>query len=205
MKRNKEEKMKRKIIGIVIVMLLMITPLINARENPATPICDFNGDGVADLSDVVYQTQIMNWLYEGDLRADLNGDGVVNLSDVTLFASQIGEEGWCHATFWELLNPEEEPPVTVWTSGGGVKYKHDLDRHGSYKYFSHGKRAFVCGEEKYYFDWHIFWARVLDKDMNQVSSAKVHLLSNNIFNLGTCKISYEQSGRRDITLTKLEE
>ena len=70
--------------------------------------CDFNGDGVANLTDTIYLTEVISWYTERDSRFDLNGDEIVNLTDVAIFSQSMKKEKWCHATFWSYL---EEPEV----------------------------------------------------------------------------------------------
>lgn len=98
---------------------------------------------------------------------------------------------------------EVEEEITIFHTGSHNKMSdhNDLDKYKSYTYFNRGKETFICNGERYKFDFHLLWARVLDSDGKQVSSAKVHLLSDKIFELGECRICYENENS-EVTITR---
>ncbi|MCD4760166.1 hypothetical protein K8R33_04740 [archaeon] len=72
-------------------------------------ICDFDGNGIIDIDDTIYQSIVMSWFSYAtpDLRADLYEDGVIDINDIIVFSQNRNIDGWCHKTFWGKLNPEE--------------------------------------------------------------------------------------------------
>lgn len=61
-------------------------------SDPGLTVCDINGDGVRNLSDVS--------LFAGcSTTFDVNNDGVHNLTDVTLYSSNYSNVSWCQTNF----------------------------------------------------------------------------------------------------------
>lgn len=60
--------------------------------NVGLAICDHNGDGLRNLSDVPLLAACQNTF-------DANGDGVHDLSDISLYASMNQDANFCHKTF----------------------------------------------------------------------------------------------------------
>lgn len=79
-------------------------------EEPATtlPVCDHNGDGARNLSDVALFAQCQSTF-------DVNGDGMHSLADISLYAANNQNNAWCATNFVcnptedELAEPEVEP------------------------------------------------------------------------------------------------
>lgn len=195
----------KKTIGIYVSLIVMLAIIIIPTNAEETNACDYDGDGDIDLTDIIYHSMIVGEYQNQNPIWDLHVDGVVDLSDIIIFSQNIHTPGWCHAQFWDYLSDEPEQETHQSTgSSGSSKKRWDLDRYGSYTYFSIRPTMFECGEEKYRFDWHLFWARVLDINGKQVRSPSVHIFGDNIFHLENCDLKYEGEYRR-VTLTKLEE
>lgn len=91
--------------------------------------CDFNNDGIIDISDMPYFWEVIGWYNAKDLKMDLTKDGVVDISDISELASGMQQEGWCYDTFWELLQPpviQNDGIIENQTSRGGVPVKEEV-------------------------------------------------------------------------------
>ncbi|MBT6691586.1 hypothetical protein HOB10_04610 [Candidatus Parcubacteria bacterium] len=71
----------------------------NQTTLPDYPVCDHNGDGLYNLSDVALFAGCQNTF-------DANGDGVHNLTDLSLYASNYSDAAWCATNLPECA-PEE--------------------------------------------------------------------------------------------------
>ena len=92
-----------KLLVISLALLISFASLVNAQEAPIstenteTPatlaICDHNGDGDRNLSDVGIFASCKDTF-------DANGDGMHDLSDISEYAvNKFRNDGWCTTTF----------------------------------------------------------------------------------------------------------
>ena len=194
--------MKNKIIGIFA--LLFMVGSVSAIEN-----CDVDGNGVEDLSDAVYLSQLVGM--------DLNGDGVVNTQDATILNEAIAGNT-CHSKFWELLFPVVvEEPEEEQSHGRSHAYHRDLNNNRNVKYYDsmgYNNRRFLLNHKEYYLDmtWSKYWffgwkasddvlLTIRDSDYEVIK--KLNVEEEGTFNFAGETIGYE-TDERSVPVKKIK-
>jgi len=176
-----------KIITTILALMLISIGGVSAGNFA----CDYNGNGVVDVQDSVYMATINNWYNSGSLNMDLNDDSIVNIQDLVIFNSNKDNDGWCHSTFWDALNPTEDIVEEEQEQNGDNPYRLDLSEREYVLFedtYGYNTRRFKLNNEDYYIDsqWSWFWSKLGWKAME---NAKMTIRDSNFNNIKVIQIS----------------